>query len=163
VHSSSVQDVWHDAESRSAFIEYLSEQLHLHTPDDWYHVKETDFVSRGGRYHDDIILSLCHELISAIIRGLIHHYNGSLYKLLSAQYPNVVWQPWRFTFHLSASLLQRHRKLLDSFALNHINTFEDWYAITRDALSATLRTALNEYYSMLHLHLDNFAVCITVS
>jgi hypothetical protein len=76
-HSQS--SIWEDQETRRNYFDWLALQFKFDTPEDWYGLKKTDILDRGGgRLLDD-------------------YYNGSIARAICSIYPEFQWQPWRFT------------------------------------------------------------------
>jgi hypothetical protein len=64
-------------DNRKEFLQKVSTQLHVSSLSDWYKVKAIDIVEHGGR-------------------GLLHLYNGSVFELLKATYPEYSWDELNF-------------------------------------------------------------------
>jgi len=104
-------------ENQKAYMSWLSGVLGKAEgePEQWYSVSQKEFHSNYGR-------------------GLLAHYHGSPYQLLSTLYPDQNWLPWRFTRAPKDfwTIKANQRKYLDWLAvkLGYRNK-EDWYKVTR--------------------------------
>ena len=66
------QSSWKSKENQLKYMAWLGEQLGYKTKEDWYKITQKDIENNYGH-------------------GLLKHYNGSPYQLLSSVYPEYEW------------------------------------------------------------------------
>jgi hypothetical protein len=64
------QGYWNNLNNRKYFIDWISRELKVYKPDDWYIIGKNSIISKGGG-------------------GLLAYYGNSLYKTLLSIYPDV--------------------------------------------------------------------------
>lgn len=71
------RDIWKDMNNQRRFMDWIGKELNVQNYQDWYKVKTSDILNRGG-------YSL-----------LTNFYEGSLRKAILTIYPNENWDAWR--------------------------------------------------------------------
>lgn len=97
-------------------MKYLESKLNISSEDGWYNISAKDVIPYGG---------------STLV---YKHYNGSIYNMIQALYPNYHFKFWKFTY--SPRIWQdiiRQREFTDNmFKESGYTNKEDWYLITRN-------------------------------
>eukprot|EP01027_Heterolobosea_sp_BB2_P009730 GEZU01014328.1.p1 GENE.GEZU01014328.1~~GEZU01014328.1.p1 ORF type:complete len:409 (-),score=52.61 GEZU01014328.1:123-1349(-) len=105
--STSPPGFWKDLNNQRRFFDWAARQLHISNLDQWYSVRpEVDFPKRLG----------------CTAKGLLERYDRSLFRALSAVYPEHEWLPWRF-----AALSKQALAAMWADKANHRRLF-DWIA-----------------------------------
>jgi hypothetical protein len=109
-----LKSVWKDKINQKKFLEFIEKEFNFKSLEDWYKLKASELIERGGR-------------------GLLSRYNDSLFYLLSANYPEYDWKPWLFckvpqSFWINK---ENQKKYLNWFAKKfNIKNLNDWYNIS---------------------------------
>lgn len=107
---------WDDPFNHRRYIEWLSRELGISKLDDWYQIRQSDFMSRRGV-------------------GFIEHYGNSHIRAITTLYPNHDWKIWLFTqvpngFWDDICNIRAYIKWFEKqFG---ITKMEDWYAVQQD-------------------------------
>lgn len=64
----SPKNYYKSLDNQRQFLDHISVELNVNNLDDWYNITATEFRKRGGD-------------------GVLHHYNGSISKMLKTLYP----------------------------------------------------------------------------
>jgi hypothetical protein len=107
---------WDDISHQRAFFERLARTLKVKSADDWYDVKGSEVMKRGGS-------------------GILSKYDNSLYTALKSIYPEYQLQPWRFNITPKGfwehSALDNQKAFLDDLKKQRgIKTPTDWSRIS---------------------------------
>jgi hypothetical protein len=118
---------WNDTKNHRQYFEWLSKELSLHKPEDWYGVKLKDICDKEGA-------------------GIMpQYYKNSISTALVAVFPEYNWQTWRFEKMNNGFWKQSShvRDFLDWLAdqLN-IQRETDWYSVSWKQLQAFRATNL---------------------
>lgn len=106
---------WEKRENQKQFLNFLYHRLRMRSMDDWYSVSQEDFEKNFGG-------------------GLLACYHGSPSQLLRANYPDIEWVPWKFSY---TPQLQRYGKedllqfLKEVKVKMAIETMNDWYRLSQ--------------------------------
>lgn len=122
---------WKTLENQKKYIEWLSSQLNILKLEDWYRVTYNMIIENSGR-------------------GLLHHYNNSIIKMLQSIYPHYDWKPWLFSVvqHKFWNDIKNQKKYIDWLAEElNIKTFEDWYSINRYHILSKGGSRLLNFYN----------------
>jgi hypothetical protein len=123
---------WENEENQRNFFHWLSEKLNVHSLDDWYKIKKSDFTENGAA-------------------GLLHSYcSDSPCIGLSIAYPDTEWQPWRFEvmphgyWNVPEYRMQYAEYLADKL---EVMKMDDWYKISaKDFAENCGSSLLRNYY-----------------
>ncbi len=118
--ASTPQRFWADPANRRAYMRWLGRRLGIERPEQWYGVKQEDFLRNSGG-------------------GLLANYYGhSPIAALKEYLPRRRWQPWRFTSvpqHFWQDPDNR-RRYLDWLARRlRIRTPDQWYGVTVEQIA----------------------------
>eukprot|EP01114_Cavostelium_apophysatum_P017812 TRINITY_DN5375_c0_g1_i1.p1 TRINITY_DN5375_c0_g1~~TRINITY_DN5375_c0_g1_i1.p1 ORF type:complete len:517 (-),score=158.27 TRINITY_DN5375_c0_g1_i1:2205-3755(-) len=110
---------WKDKTNHRKFFEDLAAHLAIKHHEDWYRVQKKDIVEFGG---------------SSLVGS---YYGDSPSKAIMAVFPEVAWQPWKFSKMPNHFLDEdTHAKELIEHAASKlgISKPEDWYSVTQQQL-----------------------------
>ena len=112
---------WQDISNQRAYLDWISQDLKIQKPEDWYSVKTSEVYALGGS-------------------GLLGvNYKGSLVNALLDIFPEYHWVIWRFGrvprgfWDDEEHVLAYLHWLADQL---NIRSHEDWYAITNQQVAA---------------------------
>ena len=105
---------WQTVENQKIFLDNLSTKLQIKQSNDWFRVTNKNIRENGGH-------------------GLLHFYNGSLFRALKTIYPNNEWN--EHNKRGNNRELAQQRKILNEISIKlNIKKIEDWYEISTNEI-----------------------------
>eukprot|EP01114_Cavostelium_apophysatum_P012589 TRINITY_DN2854_c0_g1_i1.p1 TRINITY_DN2854_c0_g1~~TRINITY_DN2854_c0_g1_i1.p1 ORF type:complete len:464 (+),score=89.13 TRINITY_DN2854_c0_g1_i1:116-1507(+) len=124
---------WNNLENQRAFLQKFSKQRDKTDLDHWYSVQSRDVAEEGGS-------------------GLLKIYDGSVMRIVMANYPEHDWKIWRFSPVESGFWIDKRnqRAFFDDLGKQlGMKTWEDWYQIKTTDVQLHGRGLLNHYGNSL--------------
>jgi hypothetical protein len=126
---------WDDMENQRIFFDWIFDQLEMNDATDWYQIHQIDIIKLGG---------------GALLR--FYHDNSHI-RALTRIYPEIDWQPWRFSNVPKGHWENRENQLefFDWIAEElNIQYSQDWYEL----LNRETLTHFGGRYLLCHHHGD---------
>lgn len=104
---------WTSLDNQRNYMDWLGNVLGFTTREDWYNIKQTDFVNNGGD-------------------GLLKRNYTNTIQMLRAVYSDFVWVPWKLQNTPDGfwNSLENQREYMDWLGLTlGYRTLDDWYTI----------------------------------
>lgn len=131
---------WNDMQNQKKFFEWLGKELKYDKMENWYNLKGSTVIERGGG-------------------GLLHRYRGSVVGAVQAVFPSYPWVVWKFervpnNFWKSESNCRAFLEWI--FKELKLQSMEDWYEVrTHDIIKYGGARFLQYYHQSMYFTLKS--------